>query len=262
MTYRLGNHTSIVFNVHPVTGQLSASDSLDREQQDAHVITVFARDGGSPPLESVATVSVRVLDQNDNAPVFVTPHFLLFVPEDVPLFAEVGAVSVSDPDEGENGNMELFFKNNGGPVLVDGTQGILHTTTKLDHETEQRYGLYLLATDRGYPSALTSTTRITIFVVDVNDNLPKVILPSSNSSCLTVPTDTIPGTVVTRIYAIDEDSGFNSDVTYTVAAPEPTRSTASFKVQNPSSAPICEAENIKHPQLMLAAGLGTMLASA
>lgn len=329
VTYRLGNHTSSVFSVHRVTGRLSASASLDREQQGAHLITVFAQDSGTPPLESAATVSVRVLDQNDNAPVFATPHFIFFVPEDVPLFAEMGAVSVLDPDEGENGNTELFFKKNDGPFLIDGTHGILHTTTNLDYETEQRYELFLLARDRGYPSALTSTTRVTVFVVDVNDNPPKVILPSSNSSCLTVPTDTITGTVVTKIYAIDGDSGLNSEVAYTAVAAEPARSAAIFKVdsrsgnitvaeqllqkdlgmhhlfvvvrddgkpiplyttvwvnllvsnssepcllaraptftgkldvvQNPSKVPICEGENIRHPQWMLSAGLGMMLAS-
>lgn len=293
------------------------------------MLTVFARDSGSPQLESVATVAIRVLDQNDNAPVFETPHFIFFIPEDVPPFAEVGTISVSDPDEGVNGNTELFFKNTGGPFLVDSTQGVLHTTTHLDHETEKRYELDLLASDRGDPSALTSTTRVTIFVVDVNDNPPKVMLPSSNSSCLTVPTDTLAGTVVTKIYATDEDSGLNSEVTYTVVALEPAQSTATFKVdsrsgnitiaeqlrpkdlgmhhlfivvrdggkptplytsvwvslfvsdstkpcllaraptltgtldfvQNPSTAPDCDAENIKHPWLMLFAGLGTMLAS-
>lgn len=87
-----------------------------------------------------------------------------------------------DPDEGENENTELFFTNNGGHFLVDSTQGILHTTTNLDHETEQRYELYLLASDHGYPRALTSTTRVTVFVVDVNDNPPKVILPQQPPS--------------------------------------------------------------------------------
>lgn len=329
VTYRLGNHTPTVFSIDPVTGQLSASASLDREQQGAHVITVFARDSGSPPLESVATVSIRVLDQNDNAPVFVTPHFIFFVPEDAPPLAEVGAVSATDPDEGENGDTEMFLKNSSGPFVVDRTKGLLHISAHLDRETEQRYELYLLASDRGRPSALTSTARVTVFVEDVNDNPPRVILPSSNSSCLTVPTDTIAGTVVTKIYAMDEDSGLNSEITYSVAAPKPAQSTGPFKVdlrsgnititerllqkdlgmhhlfivvrdggkpaplyttvwinllvndsaepclltraptltgpldfvQNPSKAPICEAQDIKYPQLMLLAGLGMMLAS-
>lgn len=329
VSYRLGNHTPTAFSVHPATGRLSASASLDREVQRAHVITVLARDSGSPPLESVATVSVRVLDQNDNAPVFLKSHFIFFVPEDAPVFAEVGAIGVSDPDEGENGNTELFFENDGGAFLVDSTQGILHTAARLDHETEQRYDLDLLACDRGSPSTLTSSTRVTIFVVDVNDNPPKVILPISNSSCLTVPTDTTRGTVVAKIHAIDEDSGLNSQLTYTVLALEPAPSSAAFKVdsrsgnitvaeellqkdlgmhhlfivvrdggsptplyttvwvnlfvsdssqpcllagapmltgtfdfvQKPSTAPVCEAESIKRPQLMLLAGLGMALAS-
>lgn len=88
----------------------------------------------------------------------------------------------------------------------------------------------------GYPSAPTSTARVTIFVGDVNDNQPNVNLLRSNSSCLTVPADTMPGTVVRKIYAIDvtkisaidEDAEFNSEVMYSVATPEPVRSTASF----------------------------------
>lgn len=94
----------------------------------------------------------------------------------------------------------------------------------------------------GYLSAPTSTARVTIFVGDVTDNPPNVILLRSNSSYPTVPTDTIPGTVVGKIYAIDvtkisaidEDSEFNSEVMYTVATPEPVRSAASFKVDSRS----------------------------
>lgn len=93
---------------------------------------------------------------------------------------------------------------------VDRTQGI-RTTTNLQPSCE----LYLLASDCGYPSTLTSITKVTIFVIVNNNYPPKVIHPSSNSLCLTVPTDTIAGTVVTKIYAIDEDSRLNSEVTYT-----------------------------------------------
>ncbi|XP_042348706.1 protocadherin-20 [Plectropomus leopardus] len=222
VTYRLD--TSTICNIDPVTGQLSVSVSLDREQQGVHKLTVFARDSGSPPLESVATVSIRVQDQNDNAPVFLTPHFIFFIPENVPPFAPVGRVGVTDPDEGENGNTELHVVNSSGPFVVDNTQGTLRTTTNLDRETNDRYELYLLASDHGHPLALTSLARVTIFVEDINDNEPKVILPSSNSSCQTVSPETIAGTIVTKIYAIDEDSGLNSEITYTVVAPEQNRS--------------------------------------
>lgn len=234
VTYRLEKHTSTIFNIDPVTGQLSVSASLDREQQGAHNLTVFARDSGSPPLESKATISIRVLDQNDNAPVFLTTHFIFFIPENVPQFTPVGKLGVADPDEGENGNIELNVVNSSGPFVVDNTQRILRTTTNLDRETDDRYELYLLASDHGHPAALTSTARVTIFVEDINDNQPKVILPSSNFSCLTVSPATMAGTMVTKIYAIDEDSGLNSEITYTLVAPEPVQNNSPFQVNSRS----------------------------
>lgn len=234
VTYRLDKHTSTIFNIDPATGQLSVSASLDREQQGVHALTVFARDSGSPPLESVATVSLRVLDQNDNAPVFLTSHFIFFIPENVPPFAQVGRVGVTDPDEEENGNTDLHVVNGSGPFVVDNTQGTLRTTTNLDREAEDRYELYLLASDHGHPAALTSTARVTIFVEDINDNQPKVILPSSNFSCQTVSPTTIAGTMVTKIYAIDEDSGLNSEITYTAVAPEPAQNSSPFRVDSRS----------------------------
>ncbi len=249
VTYRLDKHASAIFNIDPTTGQLSVLASLDREQRDVHKLTVFARDSGSPPLESAAMVSIHVLDQNDNAPVFLTPHFIFFIPENVPPFARVGVLGVTDPDEGENGNTELHVVNSSRPFVVDNTQETLRTTTNLDREMEDRYELYLLASDHGHPVALTSTARVTIFVEDINDNQPRVILPSSNSSCLTVSLETISGTMVTKIYAIDEDSGLNSDITYAAVAPEAVQNSSPFHVDSKSG-------NITVAQQLLEEDLG------
>lgn len=234
VTYRQHEYASAIFSIDSVTGQLSVLAPLDRERQGAHKLTVFARDSGSPPLETKATVIIRVLDQNDNAPVFSTPHFVFFIPENAPPFTQVGRIEVKDPDEGENGNTELRVGNNSTPFVVDNTQRILRTTTNLDRETEDRYELYMLASDNGHPVALTSTARVTVFVEDINDNQPKVILPSSNSSCLTLSPGTLTGTTVTKIYAIDEDSGFNSEITYSVIAPGPTHRNSPFQVDSRS----------------------------
>uniref|UniRef100_A0A4W6DSJ8 Cadherin domain-containing protein n=1 Tax=Lates calcarifer TaxID=8187 RepID=A0A4W6DSJ8_LATCA len=61
VTYSLDKHTSTIFNIDSVTGQLSVSASLDREQQGIYNLTVFAQDSGSPPLESVTTVLVVLM---------------------------------------------------------------------------------------------------------------------------------------------------------------------------------------------------------
>ncbi|CAB1337697.1 unnamed protein product, partial [Coregonus sp. 'balchen'] len=225
VTYKLGqpSHTAAaIFRIDQNTGQLTVSVPLDREQQDVHRLTVVARDNGVPPLESSATVTITVLDQNDNAPVFLTPHFIFFIPENIPPLAQVGKVGVSDLDAGLNGEVEVRVVNSSvGPFVIDNAQGMLRCMADIDREKQDRYELDLLATDNGRPSPLTSVARVTVFIEDVNDNQPQVILPSSNLSCLTISTGTTTGTMVTKIYAIDKDSGLNSEITYTIAAREP-----------------------------------------
>lgn len=229
LTYRLDEYTSAIFNIDSTVGQLSVRAPLDREQQSVHKLTVFAQDGGSPPLESHATIYIHVLDQNDNAPGFLSTHFIFFIPENASPFTQVGRVEVKDPDEGENGSVDLYVVNSSGPFGIDKSQRI-HTTTKLDREAEDHHEFHLVARDNGHPVALVSTARVTVFVEDINDNQPKVILPKSNSSCLTVSPSTLAGTVLTKVYAVDEDSGLNSEVTFAVVAPESVQNQSPFQI--------------------------------
>ncbi|KAM4732534.1 protocadherin-20 [Anableps anableps] len=234
VTYRLDNHTSAIFKVDSVTGQLSALVPLDREQSSVYKLIVFARDSGVPPLESQTSVIIRVLDQNDNAPVFCTPHFIFFIPENAPLFAQVGKIEVKDPDDGENGKLKLQIVKSNSSFVVDSMQSMLHTTASLDREMMDRHELYLVVSDNGHPVALTSTARVTIFIEDINDNEPKVIFPSSNFSCLAVSPRTPVGTTITKVYAIDEDLGLNSEITYSVVAPESMQHNTPFQVDSRS----------------------------
>ncbi|KAM9795647.1 protocadherin-20 [Neosynchiropus ocellatus] len=228
VSYRLEETSA--FSIDPTTGVLSASTSLDREQQESYELTAYAKDSGTPELESAATILVRVLDQNDNPPVFLSTHFIFFISENVPPFAKVGKVGVTDPDEGVNGDTDMHVANHSGPFVVDNLLGTLRTTTSLDREASDRYELHLLARDYGRPTSLTSSAKVTIFVEDINDNRPKVMLPNSNFTCLTVSPATTTGTMVTKIYATDEDSGLNSEITYTVVAQDPEHHSSPFHV--------------------------------
>ncbi|KAL0973764.1 hypothetical protein UPYG_G00210900 [Umbra pygmaea] len=236
ITYRLGSTSqtkAAIFKINSVTGELTVSASLDREQQDVYELTVLAKDSGTPPLESAAMVTITVLDQNDNAPIFHTPHFFFFIPENIPPLAQVGKVGVSDADIGLNGKVAVRVVNGSdGLFVIDNAQGTLRCTSDLDREKQDRYDLVLQATDNGHPSSLTSVAKVTVLIEDVNDNRPKVILPSSNLSCLPVSIATATGTMVTKIYAVDEDSGSNSEITYTIVAQEPPESNL-----DPSSSP-------------------------
>ncbi|KAJ0050261.1 hypothetical protein NL108_014865 [Boleophthalmus pectinirostris] len=216
VTYRLGEHTHRSFNIDQYTGQLFVSVSLDREQQRLHIIRVTAQDSGFPPLETTVTVHIRVMDKNDNAPVFAMPHFIFFVPENAPVLAPVGAIGVTDADEGENGSIVMYVSNSSGPFVIPNSKNTLHITTSLDREMQDRFEFWVMASDNGAPIRLTSSVRIIVYIEDINDNKPKVILPVSNLTCLTVPPNTTAGTIITRVYAVDQDTGLNSELIYTV----------------------------------------------
>ncbi|XP_066505817.1 protocadherin-20 [Hoplias malabaricus] len=214
-------HNPPIFNIDETTGIVSVLEPLDREQQGAYVLTVLAKDQGSPSLEALVSVSINVLDQNDNEPTFHKPHFVFFVSENIQRLGQVGKIGVMDADEGDNGNViDVRVLDEDTPFAVDMSQLTLRCTAEVDREKHDRYVLVLLAMDGGNPSR-SSTASVTIFVEDVNDNQPQVILPSSNLSCQTISPSTKAGSIITKIYAVDRDSGMNSDITYHITAREP-----------------------------------------
>ncbi|GCC39948.1 hypothetical protein chiPu_0023507, partial [Chiloscyllium punctatum] len=99
---RYGGLVDDSFSIDPVTGVITTSRSLDREQQDHYQLTVYAKDSGSPPNVATVTVSIKIEDENDNKPMFEKDVYELQVPENqerVPLFT----MKATDKDAGENG---------------------------------------------------------------------------------------------------------------------------------------------------------------
>lgn len=221
VSYKLNDDTSAVFNIHEETGEVSVLEPLDRERQGEYILTVLARDNGSPPLEAFSLVTIKVLDQNDNQPTFSTPHFIFFISEGIPHLSQIGKIGIADADEGDNGKVvDVRVLDKHVPFAMDRSQLALRCIGEVDREKHEHYELVLLAIDGGTPQC-SSTASVTIFVEDVNDNQPQVILPSSNLSCLTISPNTRVGSIITKIYAIDSDSGMNSDITYHIIAREP-----------------------------------------
>eukprot|EP00057_Strongylocentrotus_purpuratus_P018908 XP_011673382.1 PREDICTED: protocadherin Fat 4 [Strongylocentrotus purpuratus] len=60
----------VPFNVNQLTGEIKTDGTLDRETEDIYIITIIAEDSGEPPLSSNTTITVIVLDVNDNIPMF------------------------------------------------------------------------------------------------------------------------------------------------------------------------------------------------
>ncbi|KAM9860510.1 protocadherin-20 [Aulostomus maculatus] len=213
--YLLGGDTPGIFVVDQVTGVLTVTTSLDREEKETYRFIVRAVDQGTPRRESIATVVVTVQDRNDNSPRFINKDFTFFVPENFPGYGEIGVLSVTDADAGENGWVALSILNGSDIFMIDTGRGALRAKISLDREQQGTYQLSIEAIDGGQP-ALSSVTMVTVLLLDVNDNPPIVLFPQSNQSYMLVLPNTLPGTSITEVYAVDKDTGMNAVIAYSI----------------------------------------------
>ncbi|KAM6979930.1 protocadherin-20 [Aplochiton taeniatus] len=215
VAYLLGGDAPAGFLLERVTGVLTVALALDREEKETYRFVVRAVDGGTPRRESIATVVVTVLDRNDNSPRFINKDFTFFVPENFPGFGEIGVLSVTDPDAGENGWVALSIVNGSEVFVIDTGRGTLRAKTPLDREQQGTYYLWVEAADGGEP-ALSCVAMVTVLLLDVNDNPPVVLFPQSNQSYMLVLPSTLPGTSITEVYAVDKDTGMNAVIAYSI----------------------------------------------
>lgn len=199
------------FVINPATGVITTTKELDREQQDHHTLTVYARDGGLPPNFAKAVVRVEVQDVNDNAPVFAQPWYQLELPENqAPV--ELCFLGATDPDSGPGGELQYRVAA-GDPdrdFQLDSRSGALSTSRALDRERREKYHLQVVAADRGSP-ALSTTVMVEVRVLDLNDHSPVF---SSSSFTVEVSEDAAEGTTVLQVSASDADEELNGKVLY------------------------------------------------
>ncbi|KAM5290333.1 protocadherin-11 X-linked [Glossophaga mutica] len=215
ISYVLGADAPPEFDLDYRTGMLTAVTKLDREKQEKYYLTVLAKDNGVPPLITNATVIVRVLDQNDNMPVFSHDEYNFYVPENLSRHGTVGLINVSDLDDGENSVVTLSIVGVNKEFTIDPQTGVIRPNVSFDREKQESYTFYVKAQDGGRVPQ-SATAKVTINVVDVNDNVPVFVAPSSNYSFQLVLPSTDPGTVVFTVRAVDNDTGINAQLLYTI----------------------------------------------
>ncbi|XP_061691770.1 protocadherin gamma-C5-like [Syngnathoides biaculeatus] len=204
---------------------LVTSGALDRESVSEYRIEVTATDSGSPPLSSQTAITVSVSDVNDNPPVFSQTSYNVYVKENGAAGAILHSVSASDPDAGQNAKVSytlLDSKASAAPaassyVYVNAENGSIYSMSSFDYEKVQVFEVGVEAKDRGSPS-LSSTATVHVFILDQNDNAPAVIYPSPHAaSHLRAPRSAKAGHLLTKVTAVDADSGHNAWITYKVA---------------------------------------------
>ncbi|NWY46663.1 PCDG2 protein, partial [Sylvia atricapilla] len=156
---------------------------LDREQVPEYNVTVRAADGGSPALQSSAVLALRVLDVNDNAPVFAEERYSARLAENNAAGALVLTVRATDADWGQNARVRYRLSEGrvrGAPlssyVSVQAETGALYALRSLDYEQVRELQLWVRAEDGGAP-ALSSNVSVRLQIVDENDNAPQVLYP-------------------------------------------------------------------------------------
>ncbi|XP_009467760.1 PREDICTED: protocadherin gamma-C5-like [Nipponia nippon] len=202
---------------------LVTNGPLDREKASGYNITVRAVDSGSPQRATQKMFYLQIADVNDNAPNFSSPFDTAHVQENSLPGTSVFSVSAFDPDEGSNAKLSYSILHNGMqdvPVStyfrIDQDNGTIYTVRALDYEQDKVFQVPVEVKDAGSP-ALSSTAVVHVFVLDENDNAPTIVYPSvpkGSAFHQTIPALAEPGYLVTKIVAVDADSGHNAWLSY------------------------------------------------
>uniref|UniRef100_A0A668VB76 Cadherin domain-containing protein n=1 Tax=Oreochromis aureus TaxID=47969 RepID=A0A668VB76_OREAU len=204
---------------------LVTTGQLDRELVSDYNITITATDEGSPSLSSSKCVQLSVADINDNPPVFEEQSYNAYVSENNKPGSTLCSVSARDPDWRQNGTVVyslLAGEVNGAPVSsylsVNGDTGVMHAVRSFDYEQFRSFKVHVMARDNGSPP-LSSNVTVSVFISDVNDNSPQILYPSPESNSFMtelVPKAAHGGSLVSKVIAVDADSGQNAWLSYQI----------------------------------------------
>ena len=197
-----------LFSIHPQSGNLTNTKSLDHEQHDEYRFTVIAQDYGQPPRSSEAEVLVRPRNVNDNPPVFQEGALRATVAEDATMGTTITTIQATDED-GDLVTYKLLDRSSKNDFKLDEHSGVLTTVSSL---TGQQYNLGVQA----YDGVFLTHANLTIKVLDVNDNRPVFNMSSYQGQ---VAENQKSGTFVAQVFATDDDFGTNGQLRYDFATP-------------------------------------------
>ncbi|XP_040297206.1 protocadherin gamma-C5-like isoform X9 [Bufo bufo] len=202
--------------------------NLDREETSQYTIELTASDLGSPPLYSKISITLSVTDINDNAPVFTQSTYNAFINENSDSGTLLCIVYATDLDEGVNSDLVYSIVENhidgssvSSFVYIHSTDGNIYAQRSFDYEQIQVLHITIKVEDSGSPQ-LSSTVPVFIFILDTNDNPPALLYPEHSEELIVqerMPKSTSAGYLVTKLSAVDLDSGHNAWLVFTLIDP-------------------------------------------
>ncbi|XP_054840747.1 protocadherin gamma-A5-like [Eublepharis macularius] len=197
---------------------------LDREQTAAYNITVTATDHGSPPLFTTTVISLKILDTNDNPPFFLQSVYTSSIMENNPRGGSIFSLKADDPDSGQNARITYSIVEDdikdsplSSYLSINSETGIIYALPSFDYEEFHQIKFLVKAQDGGSPP-LSSNVSVTLLILDQNDNAPQILYPSVPTDGSTgvelAPHTSEPGYLITKVVAVDADSGQNAWLSY------------------------------------------------
>ncbi|XP_029021024.1 protocadherin beta-16-like [Betta splendens] len=196
---------------------------LDREILPECNITVNVSDAGSPSLSTKRIFYLKISDVNDNGPLFSQVTYSALMAENNSPGVSVLSVDAKDPDENHNARVSYILENceiGGTPISdylsIDSENGVIRAVRSFDYEQIKQLEFTIKAQDGGSPP-LSSNVTVKILIQDQNDNPPQVLYPVQTGGSMVaemVPRSADVGYLVTKVVAVDVDSGQNAWLSY------------------------------------------------
>uniref|UniRef100_A0A3B4D9C7 Cadherin domain-containing protein n=1 Tax=Pygocentrus nattereri TaxID=42514 RepID=A0A3B4D9C7_PYGNA len=195
---------------------------LDREKVSIFNLTLTASDDGSPSLSSKKTVFLEITDINDNAPLFSKGEYRAQIMENNSPGVSVLTLQATDADKGQNARIaylidgEVSGSSASTYFSINSDNGVLYAVRSFDYEQMKEFKIQVRAQDGGSPP-LSSNATVVINVQDQNDNAPQVLYPvqtGGSGVAEMVPRSADVGYLVTKVVAVDVDSGQNAWLSY------------------------------------------------
>ncbi|MGH0137819.1 UNVERIFIED_CONTAM: hypothetical protein FKN15_017586 [Acipenser sinensis] len=229
------------FAIHTLTGQISVNETIDREQlleinaAVELVVTATEKENNidGKPAKTSTTVTIRIIDLNDNKPEFYNcmgecdfssdkqDSFTGYIEEHSSTGVSVANLTIvaRDPDEGTNARFVLTLQGPDAKAFSVAPKNVLGSSqvqiqvlipNDVDYEKQHTMSVEIVANDTGRGADCCSTASVTIHLIDMNDNRPTF---QNETYQLQVKEESAAGTVIATITAFDNDEpGTNNSV--------------------------------------------------
>ncbi|XP_064422984.1 protocadherin gamma-A11-like [Latimeria chalumnae] len=213
------NLTSSIDNFYT----LATDRVLDRELVSEYNITIIAIDRGVPSLTTSKSVLLKISDINDNPPIFNQTSYTAYVNENNPPGSFICSVKATDLDWDQNARLTYYITETqvhgklvSSYISINPENGNIQALRSFDHEQFRDFHIQVIAQDAGSPP-LSSNVIVNVFILDQNDNAPEILYPPRRDGASAIeltPRSAKRGYLVTKVVAVDADSGQNAWLSY------------------------------------------------